>query len=386
MIQKECVAMILAGGQGSRLCPLTEETAKPAVGFGGKYLIIDFTLSNCVNSGIDTVGVLTQYRHFSLHEHLGDGRPWGLDKQRGGLRILPPYQKNGESCWYKGTANAIYQNKHFIDRYAPRYVLILSGDHIYRMDYSKMLSAHKKNNAVCTVATIMVPLSEAGRFGICNTREDGSIYEFEEKPKVPKNNQASMGIYIFNIDTLYRYLDIDEADPHSANDFGRNVIPNLLYCGERLYAYPFLGYWKDVGTIQSLWEANMELLQKVPGMNLWDSHSPIGSRGRVCPPQWIGNRAKIENSLVSEGCVVNGEVIGSVLSRGVTVEEGATVSCSVLLEGVHVGRGAAVYDAIVDCDTKVPEFTQVGRPQAGKENLTVMDGAEAHGSERLVVI
>ena len=276
--KKKCIAMLLAGGQGSRLYALTERTAKPAVGFGGKYKIIDFPLSNCVNSRIDTVGVLTQYQPLALNEYIGNGAPWDLDRVRGGLSLLPPYQGKRHSDWYKGTANAIYQNIDFIRQYDADYVLILSGDHIYKMDYSKMLAFHEEKGAVCTVATITVPIEEASRFGICNTREDGSIYEFEEKPKEPKNNQASMGIYIFNTATLIDYLERDAEDPESSNDFGKNVIPALLSAGEPLYAYPFSGYWKDVGTISSLWEANMDLLGDAPIFDIADPYFRIYSR------------------------------------------------------------------------------------------------------------
>ena len=294
--KKKCIAMLLAGGQGSRLYALTERTAKPAVGFGGKYKIIDFPLSNCVHSGIDTVGVLTQYQPLALNEYIGNGAPWDLDRVRGGLSVLPPYQGKKHSDWYKGTANAIYQNIDFIKQYDSDYVIILSGDHIYKMDYAEMLAYHEQKQAVCTVATIEVPIEEASRFGICNTRPDGSIYEFEEKPKEPKNNQASMGIYIFNTDVLIRYLEADEADENSSNDFGKNVIPALLDAKERLFAYSFSGYWKDVGTIASLWEANMDLLGESPALDLNDYSFRIFSRNFARPPQYIGPKAVLKNS------------------------------------------------------------------------------------------
>ncbi|MBR4836152.1 MAG: glucose-1-phosphate adenylyltransferase, partial [Clostridia bacterium] len=294
--KKECIAMLLAGGQGSRLYDLTKQIAKPAVSFGGKYKIIDFPLSNCINSGIDTVGVLTQYQPFALNEYVANGTPWDLDRIRGGLYVLPPYQGNKTSDWYKGTANAIYQNINFIKQYDPDYVLILSGDHIYRMDYNKMLQQHKATGAACTVATITVPMDEASRFGICNTNPDGSIYEFEEKPKNPKNNQASMGIYIFSTKTLIEYLVNDEADENSSNDFGKNIIPNLLGNGEKLYSYRFEGYWKDVGTISSLWEANMDLIGENPILTLADQDFRIYSKNTARPPQYIGQDAVVENS------------------------------------------------------------------------------------------
>lgn len=370
--KKECIAMLLAGGQGSRLYDLTKETAKPAVSFGGKYKIIDFPLSNCINSGIDTVGVLTQYQPLALNEYLGNGEPWDLDLTRGGLSVLPPYQGNKTSDWYKGTANAIYQNIDFIKQYSPDYVLILSGDHIYRMDYSEMLDFHKKNGAVCTVATITVPIEEASRFGICNTREDGAIYEFEEKPKNPKNDQASMGIYIFNTDVLIEYLEIDEADENSSNDFGKNVIPNLLGNGEKLYAYKFDGYWRDVGTIASLWETNMDLIGDEPKLSVSDRNFRIFSRNFARPPQYIGTCSSIKNSLISEGCKIYGNVENSILSGGVTVCEGAVVKDSVIMSDVTIGKNAKVYTAIIDSDAYISENALVGTENAGKEDITVI--------------
>ena len=371
-IKKECIAMLLAGGQGSRLYELTQQTAKPAVTFGGKYRIIDFPLSNCVNSGIDTVGVLTQYQPLALNEYIGNGAPWDLDRSNGGLSVLPPYQGNKRSDWYKGTANAIYQNINFIKQYNPDYVLILSGDHIYRMNYSAMLKAHKKNNAICTVATIEVPMKEASRFGICNTREDGSIYEFEEKPKNPKNNQASMGIYIFNTDTLIRALEADEEDPNSANDFGKNIIPKLLQAGERLFAYPFSGYWKDVGTISSLWEANMDLLGETPALNLGTNEFRIFSRNFPRPPQYIGENAHIENAMISEGSEISGTVVNSILSGGVIVEEGAVVHDSILMDNVVIRAGAEVYYSIIDSDTEIGNGIRVGDPMGTSEHISVI--------------
>ena len=364
--------MLLAGGQGSRLYDLTKQTAKPAVTFGGKYKIIDFPLSNCINSGIDTVGVLTQYQPLALNEYIGNGEPWDLDRTRGGLSVLPPYQGNKVSEWYKGTANAIYQNIIFIKQYNPDYVLILSGDHIYRMDYAKMLEHHKKTGASCTVATITVPMEEASRFGICNTNPDNSIYEFEEKPKQPKNNQASMGIYIFNAKILIDYLEADEADENSSNDFGKNIIPNLLHNGEKLFAYKFEGYWKDVGTISSLWEANMDLIGDDPILNMSDRDFRIFSRNTARPPQYIGPKSTIENSLVSEGCKINGTVINSILSGGVVIEEGALVKDSVIMEDVTIKSGAKVYSAIIDSDTVVEFGATVGKENADKSEIVIV--------------
>ena len=370
--KKECIAMLLAGGQGSRLYDLTKQTAKPAVTFGGKYKIIDFPLSNCINSGIDTVGVLTQYQPLALNEYIGNGEPWDLDRTRGGLSVLPPYQGQKASEWYKGTANAIYQNINFIKQYNPDYVLILSGDHIYRMDYAKMLEHHKSTGASCTVATITVPMEEASRFGICNTNPDNSIYEFEEKPKNPKNNQASMGIYIFNADILIEYLEADEADENSSNDFGKNIIPNLLNNGEKLFAYKFEGYWKDVGTISSLWEANMDLIGENPILSMSDRNFRIFSRNSARPPQYVGEGAVIDNSLISEGCRINGTVINSVLSGGVVIEEGAIVKDAVIMEDVHIKSGAKVYSAIVDSDTVVESKAVVGVENADKSDIAIV--------------
>ena len=369
--KKECVAMLLAGGQGSRLYALTTNIAKPAVAFGAKYRIIDFPLSNCINSGIDTVGVLTQYQPLALNEYIGNGEPWDLDRTRGGVSVLPPYQGNKSSDWYKGTANAIYQNINFIKQYDPEYVLILSGDHIYRMDYNKMLEQHKATGAACTVATITVPIEEASRFGICNTNPDLSIYEFEEKPKVPKNNQASMGIYIFTTKVLLEYLEADEADEKSSNDFGKNIIPNLLNNGEKLYSYKFDGYWKDVGTISSLWEANMDLIGDEPILSMSDKSFRIFSRNVARAPQYIGKDAVVDNSLISEGCRIDGTVINSVLSGGVVVEAGAVVKDSVVMEDVVVKSGAAVYSAIVDSDVVVESGAVAGVENADKNNILI---------------
>ncbi len=370
--KKECIAMLLAGGQGSRLYDLTKQTAKPAVTFAGKYKIIDFPLSNCINSSIDTVGVLTQYQPLALNEYLGNGAPWDLDRSRGGLTVLPPYQGSKSSDWYKGTANAIYQNINFIKQYNPEYVLILSGDHIYKMDYMKMLEQHKATGAACTVATITVPMEEASRFGICNTNPDGAIYEFEEKPKNPKNNQASMGIYIFTTSKLIEYLEADEADPNSSNDFGKNIIPNLLNNGERLFSYKFSGYWKDVGTISSLWESNMDLIGEHPILNIQDNNFRIFSRNFARPPQVHGKNSTAKNSLISEGCKIYGTVENSILSGGVIVEEGAVVRDSVIMEDVVIKAGAKVYTSIIDSDAVVGAEATVGTEGAGKDKITVV--------------
>lgn len=370
--KKEIIAMLLAGGQGSRLYDLTKQTAKPAVSFGGKYRIIDFPLSNCINSGIDTVGVLTQYQPLALNEYVGNGAPWDLDRSRGGLSVLPPYQDNAHSDWYKGTANAIYQNINFIKKYNPEYVLILSGDHIYKMNYADMLSSHKRNNAVCTVATVTVPKEEASRFGICNTSPDGSICEFEEKPKRPKNNQASMGIYIFNTKTLIEYLEKDEEDVTSANDFGKNIIPALLKNKEAVFAYKFRGYWKDVGTIKSLWEANMDLLGDRNLLNFSDRDFRIYSRNMARPPLFIGENAKIVSSMISEGGRINGTVFNSVLSGGVTVEEDAEIYNSVIMSDVTVKKGAKIYYAVIDSDSCVGCNCIVGDKNADKNSIVVL--------------
>ena len=362
--RKECIAMLLAGGQGSRLYCLTQDTAKPAVPFGGKYRIIDFPLSNCVNSGIDTVGVLTQYQPLVLNEYLGNGRPWDLDRLDGGLYTLPPYQKSSGSDWYTGTANAIYQNINFIERYNPEHVLILSGDHIYKMDYTKMLEHHEKMEADCTIAVIEVPMEEASRFGIMNTKPDTQIFEFEEKPKKPKSNLASMGVYIFRWDKLRQYLIEDEADPKSSNDFGKNIIPAMLANHEKMYAYAFDGYWKDVGTIDSLWEANMDLLAPSDPLALYDPAWKIYSRNPCQPPHFVAETAHVENSLITEGCRVAGEIDFSVLFAGVTVEEGAVVKDSIIMPGSVVKSGALVQYAIIAENTVIGENAKVGeRPE-----------------------
>ncbi|HIT26190.1 MAG TPA: glucose-1-phosphate adenylyltransferase [Candidatus Ornithoclostridium excrementipullorum] len=363
--KKECVAMLLAGGQGTRLYSLTAHVAKPAVSFGGKYKIIDFPLSNCINSNIDTIGVLTQYQPFALNQYIGNGQPWDLDRLNGGVYVLPPYMKSAKSDWYKGTANAIYQNIEFIDKFSPDYVLVLSGDHIYKMDYSDMLDYHKKSGADCTIAVINVSLEEASRFGIMNTNPDGSVYEFEEKPKNPKSTNASMGIYIFTWSVLKKYLIEDEAKPDSHNDFGKDVIPAMLAGGQKLFAYRFDGYWKDVGTIKSLWEANMDLLDQSSGLNLEDSSWKIYARNAAEPPHFVGDHAEIENSLVTEGCEIDGTVKNSVISSRVEICRGALVEDSNVMPGAVVKEGAQVRYAIIGDDAVIEEGAIVGGEQEG---------------------
>ena len=360
-MKKEVVAMLLAGGQGSRLYALTSHVAKPAVPFGGKYRIIDFPLSNCVNSGIDTVGVLTQYRPLELNSYIGNGQPWDLDRSDGGVHILPPYMREGDQgTWYKGTANAIYQNIGFLDLYDPDYVVILSGDHIYKMDYTDMLALHKKEEAACTISVLEVTMEEATRFGIMNVDEHDRIYEFEEKPKHPKSNLASMGIYIFTWKKLRQALIDDEADPNSSNDFGKNIIPNLLAAGEKLMAYRFHGYWKDVGTINSLWDANMDMLAPRSSINLYDPSWPIYARSPIKPPHITGPNAHISHSLVTGGSQVDGTVENSVLFHSVTVEEGASVQYSILMPGAVVKAGAQVSYAIVAENAVVEARASIG--------------------------
>lgn len=358
--KNECVAMLLAGGQGSRLGVLTQKIAKPAVPYGGKYRIIDFPLSNCVNSGIDTVGILTQYQPLELNDYVGSGKPWDLDRIDGGVHILPPYQKSKGGDWYKGTANAIYQNIHFIEKYDPEYVLILSGDHIYKMDYSEMINAHKESGADCTIAVMEVPFEEAPRFGIMNTKEDGTIYEFEEKPANPKSNLASMGIYVFSWDKLRSYLIADEKNKDSHNDFGKDIIPTMLNSGEKMIAYRFDGYWKDVGTVESLWDANLDLLNPNLDLKLDSADWKIYSRTGWLPPQYISDAAEVENSLVSDGCYVGGKLDYSVLFENVTIEEGATVEYSLVMPGAVIKKGAHVQYAIVAENVKVGEDAVIG--------------------------
>lgn len=367
-MKKEMVAMVLAGGQGSRLKLLTKNNAKPAVPFGGKYRIIDFPLSNCTNSGIDTVGVLIQYKPQILNNYIGIGRAWDLDRNFGGISLLPPYMQENGGWWYKGTANSIYQNMDFIDEYDPEYVLILSGDHIYKMDYNEMLKYHKSHNADATIAVIEVSLEEASRFGIMNVREDKQIYEFEEKPAHPKSTLASMGIYIFNWKTLKKALIEDEANPNSSNDFGKDIIPKLLGENCKLMAYPFKGYWKDVGTIESLWEANMDLINKDVDFDIYDKNWRIYSQAPNKPGQVIGDNAKIKNSLITEGCVIKGEVENSVLFSGVYIEEGAKVTNSVIM-----------------CDTRICKNSKVDRAIFGRKVL-VKENLEVAGKSEILLI
>ncbi len=365
---KEIIAMLLAGGQGSRLYVLTQKLAKPAVPFAGKYRIIDFPLSNCVNSGIDTVGILTQYQPYILNEYIGTGQPWDLDRLNGGIHILPPYQRASGSDWYKGTANAIYQNIPFIERYDPKYVIILSGDQICKQDYNAFLQFHKEKKAEFSVAVMEVPWDEAGRFGLMVTDENDRIEEFQEKPKKPKSNLASMGIYIFNWDVLRKYLEEDDADPDSANDFGNNIIPNLLKDGREMYAFRFSGYWKDVGTIPSLWEANMEVLDPDnSGINLFDDDWKIYSRNAGMTGHRIGEHAKIENSMITDGCHIDGEVKHSILSSGVKVSAGAIVRDAVVMGGAVIKEGALVEHCIVAENVVIEEGARIGVIKEGEE-------------------
>lgn len=370
--KKECVAMLLAGGQGSRLYALTNNIAKPAVPFGAKYRIIDFPLSNCVNSGIDTVGVLTQYQPLVLNEYIGNGQPWDLDRNFGGVHVLSPYQKKSKSAWYEGTANAIYQNLNFIKMYNPSYVLILSGDHIYKMDYSKMLRAHIDKGADCTIAAIEVPLKEASRFGILNTNPDGSVYEFEEKPKQPKSTLASMGVYIFTAEKMYKYLEADENDPNSSKDFGKNVLPAMLNAGEKMFAYRFEGYWKDVGTISSLWEANMDLLGEDPAFDVANTAWKIHSRNPLAPPEYMGDHSVVKNSMIALGCEVYGTVENSVLSSNVVIEEGAVVQDSVIMSNTVIHKGAVVKYAIIDESVTVDDGAKVGEDKEAAKGIAVL--------------
>lgn len=384
---KECIAMLLAGGQGSRLSVLTENTAKPAIPFGGKYRIIDFPLSNCVNSGIDTVGILTQYMPLELNEYIGNGQPWGLNRNFGGAHILPPYVKSKNSEWYKGTANAVFQNLHFIEQYNPSYVIILSADHIYKMDYSRMLDFHKKKNAVCTIAVIDVPVEEASRFGIMNLNSDGSVYEFEEKPQNPKSTKASMGIYIFNWCTLKKYLTEDDSVGKSDHDFGKNIIPNLIADDQRVFAYLFDSYWKDVGTIESLWEANMDLLKRDCELRLKDVKFKIYARNYAKPASYIAPAAVIRNSFVAEGCEIYGILENSVISTGCVVEEdaiikdsivmpdciikrGSNINYSIIGQNVVIGRNAVV-GGIPEKNSKTKGITVIGKDKKTEDNCNI---------------
>ena len=384
--KKRCVAMLLAGGQGSRLMVLTENTAKPAVPFGGKYRIIDFPLSNCVNSKIDTVGILTQYQPLELNEYIGNGQPWGLNSSHGGVQVLPPYAKSKNSEWYKGTANAIYQNIGFIQRYNPDNVLILSGDHIYKMDYAAMLRFHESMDSDCTIAVRDVPLKEASRFGIMNTREDGSIYEFEEKPKVPKSTNASMGIYIFKWSVLKEFLEADEADPTSENDFGKNIIPALLNSGHRLFAYQFDGYWKDVGTISSLWEANMDLLGKHPAFDIYGAEGhKIYARNTTKPASYIAKSAELHESFVADGCEIYGMIDHSVISTGCTVGKGAEVVDSVIMPDVVIENGVSIRNAIIAEGCVIRAGAKIGGDVENGERRISVIGKEKVITEGAVI-
>ncbi len=369
---KECIAMLLAGGQGSRLKVLTSDIAKPAVSFGGKYKIIDFTLSNCINSGIDTVGILTQYEPLVLNSYIGNGQPWGLNRNYGGVKILPPYSRSQKSEWYKGTANAIYQNIHYIDMYNPEYVLVLSGDHIYKMDYSKMLEYHKEKQADCTIAVIDVPMEETYRFGIINANEDGSIYEFEEKPKHAKSTKASMGIYIFKWSVLREYLIQDEEDPNSSNDFGKNILPNLLNDGKKLFAYSFSGYWKDVGTLESLWEANMDLINPNVDFDLKDTDFKIYARNYAKPPSFISKNSSIKNSIISEGCNIQGTIENSIIFTGCTIEENVHIKNSVIMPNSVIKSGSDVNYSIVGENCVINENCTVGKDQLFSIQISVV--------------
>lgn len=385
-VKKKCVAMLLAGGQGSRLYALTQNRAKPAVPYGGKYKIIDFPLSNCIHSGIDTVGVLTQYEPLELNAYIGNGATWDLDCMSGGAYVLPPYVKGKKGEWYSGTASAIFQNIHFIEQYNPEYILILSGDHIYTMDYEKMIDAHEENGADATIAVMQVPMAEASRFGIMNTDDDMRIVEFEEKPPVPKSNLASMGIYVFSWKKLREYLIADNQDPNSSNDFGKNIIPNMLNNGEKMFAYLFSGYWKDVGTIDSLWEANMDLLAEKPELDLHDDNWRIYGRNLVLPPHFIGEEASVRNSILCDGCNIYGTVENSILSPGVTVEKGAYVKDSIIMQQTVIRAGSSVTRAIIDEDVTIMEDAKIGGDGkitvVGSE-LTIPKGAEIKEGEML---
>ena len=384
--KKRCVAMLLAGGQGSRLMVLTENTAKPAVPFGGKYRIIDFPLSNCVNSKIDTVGILTQYQPLELNEYIGNGQPWGLNSSHGGVQVLPPYAKSKNSEWYKGTANAIYQNIPFIERYNPDNVLILSGDHIYKMDYAAMLRFHEQRDSDCTIAVREVPLKEASRFGIMNTREDGSIYEFAEKHKKPKSTNASMGIYVFKWSVLKAFLEADEADRTSENDFGKNIIPAILNAGHRLYAYRFEGYWKDVGTISSLWEANMDLLGKHPAFDIYGTAGhKIYARNQAMPSSYIARSAEIRESFVAEGCNIEGCITHSIISTGCTVGKGVEISDSVIMPDVTIENGAVIRSAIIAEGCHIKAGARVGDYVEGEERKISVIGKDKTIAEGTVI-
>ena len=361
MKKKRIIAMILAGGQGTRLKELTEDLAKPAVAFGGKYRIIDFTLTNCSNSGIDTVGVLTQYEPRILNNHIGRGSPWDLDRMDGGVTVLQPHtRKNDEKGWYKGTANAIYQNIKFIEEYNPQYVLILSGDHIYKMNYDKMLQFHIQKNADATIGVFKVPLKDAPSFGIMNTRDDMSIYEFEEKPKEPKSDLASMGIYIFNWDLLKKYLDEDEKNPNSDNDFGKNIIPNMLNDGRKLFAYPFKGYCRDVGTIQSFWDAHMDLLSEDNELDLFDKSWRVNTRQGIYTPSYFEKGSKVQNTIIDKGCLIEGEIKHSVIFSGVKVGKNTKIIDSIIMADTEIGNNVTIRKAIIANNVKITDNINIG--------------------------
>jgi glucose-1-phosphate adenylyltransferase len=367
---KEVLALILAGGQSTRLSTLNKKLAKPAFTFGGKYRIIDFTLSNCANSDINTVGVLTQFEPLVLNSYIGIGRPWDLDRKDGGVNILPPYLKEKGGEWYKGTANAVYQNMDYIDMQNPKYVLVLSGDHIYKMDYAKMIDFHKEKESEATITVIKVPLKEAGRFGIMNTREDNSIYEFDEKPKRPKNDLASMGVYLFNWEVLKKYLVEDEKNKSSSHDFGKNIIPAMLSAGIELYAYPFKGYWKDVGTIESLWQANMDLLKIDNELNLFDKDWKIYSVNPLQPPQYVSRESKVVNSMISEGCKIFGTVVNSVLSPGVYIGKGAYISDTVIMRNSIIRENTIIHRSIIGSRGEINEECSIGKEDS--PNITIV--------------
>lgn len=381
--RKECVAMLLAGGQGSRLYALTSSIAKPAVPFGGKYRIIDFPLSNCINSGIDTVGVLTQYQPLVLNDYIGNGQPWDLDRVYGGVHILSPYQAKSGSEWYKGTANAIYQNLDFIKRYDPEYVLILSGDHIYKMNYAKMLAFHKQKGADVTVACIKVPKKEASRFGIVNIDENNCIYEFEEKPKNPKSDFASMGIYIFNAKKLYNYLKEDKKNSNSSNDFGKDILPTMLDEGEKIFAYEFKGYWKDVGTVESLYEANMDLLGDNPTFDISDPSWRIHSKNPIAPPHYIGENGKVEGSIVALGCEIEGTCKDSVISANVTIEKGAEIVGSVVFSGCNIKSNAKIYNCIIDEQATIGSGAVIGSLETPRKITVLGKGIKVSAGEKI---
>lgn len=360
MHKKEMIALLLAGGQGSRLGVLTKTIAKPAVLYGGKYRIIDFSLSNCINSGIDTVGVLTQYQPLKLNYHIGIGKPWDLDRISGGVTILAPYLTEEVGEWYKGTANAVYQNIQYIDKHAPKYVVILSGDHIYKMDYSKMLEFHKKNNSDATISVIEVPIEEASRYGIMNTYENGKVYEFDEKPKEPKSNLASMGVYIFTWEILRKYLIKDYANPDSDSDFGKNIIPQMLKDDRNMWAYRFEGYWRDVGTVQAFWESNMDLISRIPQFNLFDPMWKIYTPNPVKPAHYIGPNGNIKKSIIAEGCMIYGKVKNSVLFPGTRVEEGAVIEDSIIMSDSYIGKNTCIYQSILSEKVVVGDNVKIG--------------------------